>query len=1430
MKNRLFALLLVVALVITVSVFAVGAEETNPFEGATGYVEDVVCPHCGGEAVDWAPVPATTDSQIQNWADYKAGYRHFYLGGTCQNGSSSTLTAGQEICLNLNGQTYQRKSGNVFYTVDGGKLNIMDTSVEKTGKLSLNGASQQYHIYAKNGGEVNVYNATFDNIAASATGSGNGSALRAESGSTITVYEAYLNMGNVTSSYQGGAVYVDNATFVMNKGTITGKCATNGGAICGNKATITLGDVTVTGTVTGKDKFGGAIYVYGGSNLTINGATIKDSAITGTGGTGGGIAISNSTATISGGKIYNNTATFKGHNVWVDGDATTKGSLTLGGTAQIGHDTTVQSSALRGNAIFGEDNCTITIQDNAVIQNFTTTIESGAIQTNSSSATINMTGGTIQNCTATKGGAIGYNVGTKFNFSGGEIKNCTATVAGGAWANYTNYAGSITMSGTAKITNCSAPNGGALYTDLAATMNLNGGTIEGCSATTDGGAVYATTGTINLAGATIKTCSANEGGAVRAAGAKLTMTAGTIDGCTANFTGADNNQKGGGAVKITANTFTFSGGTIKNCTAKKSFGGAIMNVGGTVNLSGGTIDNCSADSSGGAYGASGASSKLNFTAGEIKNCSANDGGALYFQYQSKDNTMSGTAKITACSATRDGGAIVNSGSGNPGLTISGGTIKDCVAGKNGGAISMNANANGDAVIKMTGGRIEGDRTIENAHTGGAVYVNAGNTFELDGGTIYQTRATNYAGAIYAKGNSTGLAKVVFKSGTIEATDCNNNYGGIAMKIYSDLTMSGGIIKNTTNSWTGGALALQAESSDAVAQNITATITGGTIDGCSIDTNSPGAGLYIGKNASATVSGLTVKNCYIAGNQNSGGNVHIAADAAVAPTFENCTFIGGLVNGNYQAAYGGNVFAGKNATFTSCTFTGGAAAQAGGNLHVNSGVTVTINGDSLFTAGKSGNGVTIGGITYNGRGGNISGYNATLNIGGNTVIDGTGTTGVWNGFNINLYGSSTVPAGTLNLSGNVEIKGVDSDKRERSVVIYNNGNVTLDGAVKVNGICFRQEVTDFGVEVKAGYTGEVFFSLQDETLTDAIVPGATVEWVTKEDGYANGGAVKAMDSSMSAKILVDTNEGFKVAMFGAFVEAGTDENGDPIYVEQGAADLSNSSAVEYFKAYLPHEQETTVELTGETYIDMNNSVINFVTNGNKLHVIDNRTDAGKVAAYTKFTVSNEADLVKHVKNEADNKQYLIVGDNENGYTSNRVRVTLDTLAIKPSVAGIYYITTIKTNANIKPYIESYGTAVSLGSQPITEDFLDDAAVLFTEFDNIEAAVNADGNIELTTNSALVDNILKDGADNATRGAMKIKASSFICVWLEGESDARYLMADESFEHSMNDAMDMLDEQYGKLTDAQKQTAQNFYTKWAAKGAFTGLTLDNFAPAV
>ena len=139
--------------------------------------------------------------------------------------------------------------------------------------------------------------------------------------------------------------------------------------------------------------------------------------------------------------------------------------------------------------------------------------------------------------------------------------------------------------------------------------------------------------------------------------------------------------------------------------------------------------------------------------------------------------------------------------------------------------------------------------------GGGVYVEAGASFELAGGTIYacgvQSGANQaYGGGIYADGGS-----VTMSGGAIRSCAVSADYGASGGGIYADggsVTMSGGVISGCSAMSGGGILTSKG----------TVRITGGRIENCKASEH--GGGLYISGHADqisvldAAISGCEAK--------------------------------------------------------------------------------------------------------------------------------------------------------------------------------------------------------------------------------------------------------------------------------------------------------------------------------------------------------------------------------------------------------------------------------------------------------------------------------------------------------------------------------------------------------------------------------------------
>ena len=139
--------------------------------------------------------------------------------------------------------------------------------------------------------------------------------------------------------------------------------------------------------------------------------------------------------------------------------------------------------------------------------------------------------------------------------------------------------------------------------------------------------------------------------------------------------------------------------------------------------------------------------------------------------------------------------------------------------------------------------------------GGGVYVEAGASFELAGGTIYACGVRDgaeyaYGGGIYAEGGSATMT-----GGAIRNCVVSTDYGASGGAIYAkagSVTMSGGVISGCSAKDGGGILT----------SGCTVQITGGRIENCKASEH--GGGLYISGHADqisvldAAISGCEAK--------------------------------------------------------------------------------------------------------------------------------------------------------------------------------------------------------------------------------------------------------------------------------------------------------------------------------------------------------------------------------------------------------------------------------------------------------------------------------------------------------------------------------------------------------------------------------------------
>ena len=220
-------------------------------------------------------------------------------------------------------------------------------------------------------------------------------------------------------------------------------------------------------------------------------------------------------------------------------------------------------TAAENSRAFFIQNGALTIEDSiggGVIQGSgTVNGYGGAILMNGSDSNnaLTLAGGTIRGFTAKYGAGVSMGNGT-FRMTGGAIQNCSAS--GGDLSD-----------------------GGGVYV-FGGSFEMSDGTISACNAANAGGGVYVSSGSFKMSGGSIEDCTAYEGAGVKvypSSGktASFSMTGGEIQNCNTDgvsisefsngipeFTmdGGTIEDNGGDGVRVDAGSAVMSGGSVKD--------------------------------------------------------------------------------------------------------------------------------------------------------------------------------------------------------------------------------------------------------------------------------------------------------------------------------------------------------------------------------------------------------------------------------------------------------------------------------------------------------------------------------------------------------------------------------------------------------------------------------------------------------------------------------------------------------------------------------------------------------------------------------------------------------------------------------------------------------------------------------------------------
>lgn len=499
--------------------------------------------------------------------------------------------------------------------------------------------------------------------------------------------------------------------------------------------------------------------------------------------------------------------------------------------------------------------------------------------------TFTMTGGNIVGCMATasatfhaRGGGVFVADSGTFNMSGGSITGCT-TVGVYSYGGGIYNEGTMTLSGTAEIRDCHAKHssGGDAFgggiSDNGGTPAISGNVrITGCTA--DGGKTDAVRMSYrsSISGGTFDGSVSNDG----------TISGGTFNGRVVNSKMISNGTFNGEVV----NEGTITGGTFNGVVTNYSTitEGAISGITVTYKANGGVYATQIVPSGSAAikpvdlakpgysfdgwYTSDGA--QWDFTT------AVNENITLTARWTLKAQEVSNEQELTAALADSANGVVRLTAD----ITITAGLkiTRDVTVDLNGHVLRYDETANPDSIFRVgagtltlsdsrpqaehedktlpAGGLITGGRGYQYdggsgsyhiyTYYGGGVYVEAGASFELAGGTIYACGVQSgayqaFGGGIYADGGS-----VTMTGGAIRNCAVSADYGASGGAIYAkagSVTMSGGVISGCSAKDGGGILT----------SGCTVQITGGRIENCKA--SGCGGGLFVSGHTNGPVSVL-----------------------------------------------------------------------------------------------------------------------------------------------------------------------------------------------------------------------------------------------------------------------------------------------------------------------------------------------------------------------------------------------------------------------------------------------------------------------------------------------------------------------------------------------------------------------------------------------
>ena len=787
------------------------------------------------------------------------------------------------------------------------------------------------------------------------------------------------------------------------------------------------------------------------------------------------------------------------------------------------------------------------------------------------------------------------------------------------------------------------------------------------------------------------------------------------------------------------------------------------------------------------------------------------------------------------------------------------------AGANGGVIMGSANCefrmySGTLSRKLNAGE-EGKRI----YNGGVLYAPTA-AVKIYGGTIKGGRAAVAykangckGGNIYCTGSFEMTAGALIGGTAVTNTMYDSNGSGTMVEHTAIMTGVGGnlYIQNGTAQISGGHIIGGSAGNGGnlyVNSASTMNITGGVIrdGGCSMPIgNNNGGNLYITGGAEKSIENTLIRGGSVGNTEaekySYGGNIYLTSCTLAVTNSVIAEGKAGLVS--TDAGRGGNLYGSGTSVwnFRHSVVSAGEATHHGGNLFAPGGTCVSVY-SGLFSGGEAGtyggnlycsglnlySGRVVGGVAgtnggnvyvYTGEtnyanavadndpntpapvialgssgklGGNIFvGVSADCAIEGAEIYGGVGDTASSNSLfdGDNVYASEST---TLSVKDTV-IYGIVADKSSGNG-IYAGGALTLSG----NTVVLNEEKKSCvyigstgALTVAADFTGEAAVAFEDSHFTNVTEP--------------QGGSVAAKNTAadvFTGKLYLEGYNGRDYGLPAVFAEPNdptlyvantsvTDmTTGETLWYRETQSAVDAASQNAYVKLFA---SANTLQITRDLTVDIN---------GNSLSISGSGTVYGFDSAnddYEGYGIVTATGVTVAPALLAPNGNQYVTVTNEEGTSFHRMGVHVSNVALRPSVAGIYFHSVWACDSLLQAKIKSYGVAVSTQNMP-GADFAADLDTMYTS-EASDTFVSGK-----SQPSVLIANILKPGADNGNRGNIEIYATSYVVIDDGTEQGLPLVIEDNGnggVAYSLRKVMEKVDLVWPKLTENQQTAMKALY---------------------